>query len=263
MEFINPSKNSNFRVTNENFVVTMSREKVKTILSIPHDWAPRYEYDWIFIQRPKDLTSVRDLNVWGIARDIFSNTSESSLIRWLLPRTIVDYNRRIDGKDYTFYQDSPQIIEPAFFDPWIELYYNSYHDSLSKEIQQAIDCFWKEAILLIDLHWFTSQPPYSPKWGYDLILWTWNRKTILHGEKDLELHEFLSKRWYKVFLPQKNPIINWQEDKFDAWHITRYHSEVSWINTIQIEIASRFRQKDDKREWMALSENISEFIENN
>lgn len=91
-----PPPKDDVKLSGTDFCLTLTRAKVSNVvLSIPHDGAGRYEFDGIFSPREKGVT-VRDMNIWPIGREIFAQTSTVSLVRGMLPRTLVDYNRALD-----------------------------------------------------------------------------------------------------------------------------------------------------------------------
>lgn len=126
-------------------------------------------------------------------------------------------------------------------------------------MKTAISKHHRENCLLIDLHGFGQQPPYAPPDGYDLILGTSNRATIKFGNPDRELAGFLERSGYRVFLPREKPISQ-EPDKFNGGFTTYHYSDEFGINAIQIEIARRFRTKDNREEGQKLALNLAKFF---
>ena len=251
---------SDIKVSESDFVLRLFREKIRIVLSVWHDGAWRFEYEWIFKDRWDSVTTVRDLNTWPIWRDIFLKVGFTALIRWLLPRTIIDYNRSMDGRAYQYYQSKSEKCEPALVDPKVDKYYQLFHQSITDELLRAKQGFQKP--LLLDIHGFSQQPDYAPPEGYDIILWTGNRRSIMPWSTiDRKLADFLYKSWYRVFLPEALPIRSGSDDIFDAGHITRYHSKHSEVSAIQIEISRKFRDPTHPEPTRKLVADISNFLD--
>ncbi len=234
-----------YKTRQYDFVLQLRRRNPSVVISVAHDGASRFSYEGVFLDRWDKVTTVRDLSTWNLWRALFTSTRTASLVRWLLPRTIVDYNRHIDGREYRFYENGPMKIEPAFRDPRVTSSYARFHHSLSQELIRAKS--YTVQALLLDIHWFSRQPEYAPVWWYDIILWTGNRRSIsITSDRDIRLACFLREKWYVVFLPSDRPLRSDKDDDFDAGHITRFHAEEKQVDAIQIEVASKYR---DPKRW--------------
>jgi N-formylglutamate amidohydrolase len=199
----------------------------------------------------------RDMNVWPIAKDIIQ-TYHANAIRGLLPRAFVDYNRSWP-EPINYYPKTQKEVHTALDDERLSHLYIYYHDSISRILKGSINQFGKENVLLIDLHGFSKQPPYSPSVGFDLIIGTGNRATVPHGDIDIRFAQYMSKLGYSVFLP-KELSLGLEEDYYSADFTTRHHSESLNINVLQIEIASKFRKKEGECIGKKLSADIAEFL---
>lgn len=222
-------------------VVFAPKEVSPVVMSIPHDCLPPHEFSGFFASRSRGFIG-RDMHVWPIAKDILASVAMSA-VRGLMPRTLIDYNRTQDQ---------------AFDDARLAKAYLHYHASIERMLERVITEFGKEKALLIDLHGFTKQPFYAPEGGYDLILGTGNRASIVHGNIDEACAQYMSGLGYSVFLPREkkqNPV-----EFYDGGFITRHYSEKFGINALQIEIASRFRKEGAVELGQKLSQDFAGFI---
>lgn len=217
-------------------------EPAPILITVPHDGLLKSSLLGLIPER-QNGQRLRDQNVWPLAKDILLNSSSSGL-RGMMPRILIDYNRP---------------PERAFEKDDLKLPYQKYHQKITELLETAIDKHSRENCLLIDLHGFSSQPPYAPAEGYDLILGTNNRTTIKFGNIDQELAGFMEGLGYRIFLPREKPISQ-GADKYNGGFTTYHYSAHFGINTIQIEVARRFRIKEgaDKGQKMAL--NLAEFF---
>lgn len=213
------------------------------IITVPHD-GDFFSSDISGLFQPRDNgIKMKDCFVWPIAKDVLLNVGVNA-VRGLFPRSFIDYNR------------SPNI---AFTDGSLKNIYDSYHQAISDLIKCSMVKYGREKCLLIDLHGFTAQPSYGE---YDLIFGTDNTATVKNLCVDRLLANFLTDRNYKVFLPLEKPI-GLLPDKYNAGFTVRHYAEKFGIDSIQIEIARRFRTVEGAEDGRRLSADLAEFFRMN
>ncbi|HSR88836.1 MAG TPA: N-formylglutamate amidohydrolase [Candidatus Udaeobacter sp.] len=226
------------------------------IMTVPHDRGFSH-FDLLgFLEPRKDGVKGRDKHVWPIAKDIMSKFGINA-VRGLFPRHFIDYNRSPQGINY--YPLSQKKAQTAFDDESLQPIYDVYHEAVADLIMKSILKYGKERCLLIDLHGFTTQPPYG---DYDLIFGTGNRVTINNSSIDQLLADFFSARGYKVFLPlpaSMGPLEDW----YSADFTTRHYAQRFGIDAIQIEVAKRFRTEEGVDAGRRLSVDFAEFFRSN
>lgn len=253
------------RVSDGNFTTLWrAKEPALVVISIPHDVIPNFAW----ADQPREY-GVRggDKNVWLIAKDIlFGNDNLvipkfASVVKGNVPRGMVDYNRAWpEGINY--YPNSKERPETALDNPQYAFAYQYYHDWIAALLEESIHHYGQKRCLLIDLHGFSKQPPYAPEQGYDLILGTGNRQTILHENIDQQLGEFMRVRGYQVFVPREESVVAGQEDRYNAGFTTHHYSERYRINAVQIETEMRFRRLEKGSEvGPKLSQDLALFLE--
>jgi N-formylglutamate amidohydrolase len=181
--------------------------------------------------------------VWPIVRDVLS-VYEANVVRGLMPRKFVDYNR-------------PEW--EAFELQQFRSTHEAYHGRIFRELRQMQLHHGLDAFLLLDIHGFGVQPPYAPREGYDLILGTGNRTTIAHGDVDQELAHFLEACGYNVFLPS-HEIEHPPHERMNGGFTVRSFAREFKVNAIQLEIAPRFRKRDSAMLGTKLSQDLGEFL---
>jgi N-formylglutamate amidohydrolase len=228
----------------DQFVLMMSADPpVPTLISVPHDGALQRHLRIPLSERTNGTTG-RDTHVWDIVRDILDDAS-ASVVRGLLPRTLVDYNR-----DPTEAFDHDAVSAP----------YLAYHRYIDACIGLMKEHLPTEKLLLLDMHGFVGQPSYAPPNGYDIIMGTGNRTTIPHGDVDRQFARFLQARGYTVFLPENEPVQP-EGDRMNGGYIVRHHAATHRINCIQVEIAPRFRDRDMTDIGKRLARDIARFLQ--
>lgn len=231
------------------------KKQSPVILTVPHDGEPFQNFK--LLETRKTGYRGRDRCVWAVTQDILEAT-QASAVRGLMPRSLIDYNRAWpEGINY--YPNSQKGVHTALDDEILVPMYRNYHDEIDRLICRSLIEFGAEKTLVMDLHGFTNQPPYAPDGGYDLILGTGNRISIPHGYVDEDFANHMTSKGYKVFLPTSLSL-GPEEDWYSADFTTRHHSEKHGINVIQVEIASRFREKGARAIGQRLSRDIADFI---
>lgn len=241
----------------ENGLLVFEAKSVSpVILSVPHDGLPFQAFSGFFDPR-KIGHRGRDVFVWPIAKDILLQSAVSA-VRGLMPRTLVDYNRAWP-QGINYYPRTQKEVHTALDDVKLVQMYECYHNAIDSLVDKAVENFGKSGVLLLDLHGFSRQPSYAPEGGYDLILGTGNRISVPHGNIDEIFAEHMMRHGYRVFLP-KEIGVGPEEDAYSADFTTRHHSEKHGINVIQVEIASRFRQRGAQEIGQKLSRDFAEFL---
>jgi N-formylglutamate amidohydrolase len=228
-------KTDTYTISLNNGTATWEATSSPIVISIPHDGTLK-DFKGIFRSRSCGAV-VRDKNVWPIVRDMLE-TCQAHVVRGLVSRTFIDYNRA--WPEAVNYYPFPRPTYTALEDPRLAPLYLHYHKEIDRLIGGSKEKFGAHRNLLIDLHGFSTQPPDAPLSGYDLIFGTNNRGTINYGEPDRRLAEHLRSKGYAVFLPEE---YRREGEMYSADHTACSHARRHGINTLQIEIASRFRLK--------------------
>lgn len=227
----------------DNYTQTLTaRKSSRVLLTVPHDGVCGLELE-PFVPCRTGGNINHDMGVWPIVRDILG-AHPANVVRGLLSRRYVDYNRAPEDA-----YETPQMAAP----------YDRYHGSIYVQLRQMLQCFAASDLLLIDAHGFRNQPSYAPNEGFDLILGTGNRTTIHHDEPDRALAAFLMMRGYKVFLPETNTCRG-RYDNLNGGFTVRTVARELRINSVQIEIARRFRVRDAAVVGTRLSADIAAFL---
>ncbi|MFA6503246.1 MAG: N-formylglutamate amidohydrolase [Candidatus Paceibacterota bacterium] len=250
------TSNSGLTIVNENFSVVLSHQRPSSvILTVPHDGLIANDFSRMFQERQHGWKG-RDLYVWPIANEIIQQCLQSEMkvnaVRFLMARAYVDANREMLDQD--------MIGQTALEDRRLTGIYRHYHSEISRLLELSLEAFGDDKVLLIDLHGFGKQPEFAPPKGYDLILGTANRTTIRYGEIDRIFAQSMRNCGYRVFLPSEKSVVPNKSDPYSAGHTTRWYSKQFGINTLQIEISSRFRNKESKKLGEQLAVDIAGFL---
>ncbi|HLC95566.1 MAG TPA: N-formylglutamate amidohydrolase [Patescibacteria group bacterium] len=248
------------KVSNRNFSIVLSHQQPSNvIISVPHDCLAAGDFSYMFQTRRSGVT-VRDLHVWLIANDIVQTSFKLGVrvdaVRFLMARTYVDANRALSQRENL---DPDAYDQVALEDQRLLSVYRYYHSELQRLVRRSVQKFGANQVLFIDLHGFGQQPAIAPAQGYDLILGTANRATILHGNVDVDFAKFMEQKNYSVFLPNEQPVVS-EGDPFNAGQNTRWYAQQYGINAIQIEISRTFRQKNAKDRGEQLARDVAEFL---
>lgn len=231
-------------VVNENFTLALThREPARVIVSVPHDGLIGNDFTGVFEPRRNGIHG-RDANVWPLINDIVMACAGQGCrihaYRLLMPRAYIDGNRPLP---HTHVYDESVRRETALDDPVLKEVYEHYHSQLANALTEAVQTYGRENVLFLDMHGFRRQPDIAPPRGYDVILGTGNRTTILHGEPDCALAATLRSSGFSVFLPDTVPV-HPRGDPYSAGHNTRYYAQEYTVNAIQVEMHSSFRRKE-------------------
>lgn len=211
------------------------------ILAVSHDGTLIPHYARHPLRRRRGFW-LRDRNAsevaWAISHE---STIPIGVVRGKAPRWMVDLNRPPDE---------------AFDHPLLRGIYTSYHQTTQHIIEKSIKVYGREECLFLDIHGFKNQPPYAPEWGFDIILGTANRRTILYDDIDRKLGNFLAESGYSVYIPEAhsyypNTTDPLRGDKFTVLH----YSMRNRINSIQLEISQKIRGNPQAIKRLALAIN--------
>ncbi len=215
-------------IANHDFVMTLSPlQPTPLIISVPHDGLPAHEHEHVFRKRSAGIHG-RDLHTWPIAKDIAVHTPVH-IVRGMLHRSFVDYNRSDRNDD-----------EPAYEDLRLKHYYDAYHETLAATVGEVVHHYDKSNVLLIDLHGFKHQPSHGT---YDLIYGTRYRTTV-HGDIDYRSAALLRAQGYTVFVPSESPVIPGEPDRYNGRFTVEHYAAEFGINAVQVEIASHYRRRE-------------------
>lgn len=224
----------------------------RIIMTVPHDGLNRNDLTGLFAERAYGIKG-RDAYTWPVAKDI-ALLAHLTALRGLVPRHFIDYNR---GQPETPFVDRWSDVQHqrAFDDLSLTKHYLEYHDRISERVTEAITRFGKQRVVLIDIHGFSTQPPYAPDGGYDIILGTGNCSTVPHCNLDQTFTAFMRSRGYRVFLPGESYVSG--RTWYSAGFTTYYYAKTFGITAMQIETHNRFRKRDTEQLGKKLAADIA------
>jgi hypothetical protein len=226
---------------------------IHVLLTVPHDGAiSATHYERIYKSRTENDGSLkRDVAVWAMVVDIMFHAAVC-VVHGMMPRNLIDYN---------IAKNDPRPGKTAFVDQNLKPYYLGYHDHIACVLgQMMVKSSGK--FLLIDMHGFTDQPNYpgdlAGKW--DIILGT-NYNTTVSYDTDRMLAEFLRTKGYRVYLPNKKPVIPGEEDLYPGkFTVQHYRKQYSRLDCIQVEVAERFRTSEGLEDGIQLAKDFAEAV---
>jgi len=236
------------------------------VISVPHDGFPAKDFTGLVQPLLPDminpgLLSARDLNIWPIAKDIACQTPVT-IVRGLLPRSFVDYNRRCPRVR----EDELQNLEEPDINIIIgQQLWENYHSKLKSAIERSTITTEQASFpvirpLLLDLHGFVEQPSYGE---YDLIFGTHNGQTISYSI-DARFAAYLLDLGYRVFLPKRKSWYNMrvgENDKYPGGEIILNCHRMTTAPCIQIEIHQSFRTRENQSKGIKLAKDIAGFFQ--
>lgn len=235
----------------ERFVLTGTPDQpTSVVIAIPHDTLD-YGYNDLF----KGLIPYRpfgqpDGDQWTsiIAMSIAAN-APVYIVRGLVPRPIIDYNRR------------PSEAYARDADPTIRAAYRAYHRAINRAVQE-IRANGRNP-LVIDLHGTSDQPAYGT---FDAMFGSFNRRTVwsnvdqvfgalLAGCKDRH------GRYNRVFVPQETTAIpntpDFAAGEYTIWRLARMGPKARRCEAFQIETVKRFRNPRNRRDGLKFGRDIA------
>jgi len=253
---------SGLSIINDNFSTVLSHATpARVIVAVPHDGLPKSTFSGWFQERSRG-TILHDINVWPIAKTIVQNGLELGVsidaVRFLMARAYVDANRALQSSDNL---DPDTVGYTALTDKNLVQVYEHYHEESGRLISRAIAAHGVQNVLFVDLHGFARHPEFGPPEGYDLILGTANRTTIPYKNVDQAFAAFLEQCGYTVFLPSEKP--RPEGDPYSAGQTTRRYAKQYGVNAMQVEIARKFRGRDDRAKGEKLARDIAKFFAEN
>lgn len=221
-------------------------------ISVPHDGL-NYKDLLGFVFCKKEGFKGCDRKTWELVKGIAYGVS-LNVVRGLLPRHFVDYNRYSSSQVFKVYSnDLFEETEPAYEDEKLKEFYDFYHNSMIEAVLISKKNYGKKA-KFFDFHGFKKQPNYGE---YDVILGTANRRT-LKSNADYILAEALCCRGYKVFCPSEIKKMEGQEDFYDAGFTTRNVFLKTGVDSIQVETHCSIRM--DEKKAIKFSADFAEII---
>jgi N-formylglutamate amidohydrolase len=183
-----------------------------------------------------DIRTGRDKHVFPIVKDIAARVPVH-VIYALVHRAFIDFNR------------PPHI---AFADDLLRSVYDAYHECMA----QAISCCKEEFsdCVLLDFHGCRNM--FLPQYGeIDLIFGTNDRASVF-SDIDLVFAEWLRDKGYNVLMAT--------EEMFQGIFTGRYnvidYAKRFRVDSILIEITSKYREAGAELKGMQLVADISEFL---
>ena len=199
--------------------------------------------------------------LWPVVRDIILARAPVTVVRGMLPRGYLDYNRALEGNPSNL-RGEPVGLEKALEDEALVRFYNAYHDQVEHWFRDLKRQRGHENSLLLDVHGFKKQPDYQPHLqaeDYDLILGTDNRKTV-HTDVDRRLARFMTDRDYRVFLPGTEPVVPGKPDWRSGQYTVKHYAKLFGVDAVQLEVASHFRVRSATERGQKLSRDLAEFL---
>jgi hypothetical protein len=228
-----------YRFDLRDYVLTIDPARAASVtVSVPHDTLNQIDCA-IDLPARKAGVVVRDLAVAVIAADIAAQ-AEIHLVRGMMWRGYLDYNRTA-------------VLGSAYDDLSMERYWREYRGAIMSRVTGRGG---RGRPLLIDLHGFVHQPSYGE---YDIILGTGNRSTVA-SDVDLRLGEYLSKCGYRVFVPAETEVIPGVPDRLSGQDTVRSVFRETGVDSVQLEVARRYRARDGLKEGRQLARDLASFI---
>jgi hypothetical protein len=223
----------------------------RVLITVQHCGLSKNVFRGIYQERDSDAVS--ESGVLSLAMDIFRQAS---------PHVGIIYNQF-----HRIFLETNVPPEEGYSDPAMKKYYDSYHREIDQYLISASAAV-QGPCLLLDLHGFTGQPPYAPEpTGYDVILGTGNRETVLCKRHDTspnmtnldrQLRDVLEKEGLSVFCPEREPILEkrWRDrvvkleppslpDHYNGGYLIHHHARDCHLvaAAIQIEVAPTLRER--------------------
>ncbi len=212
----------------------------RVLFTVPHDGARPTKFASLISPRKNGITR-RDRGTWSITRGVLRFFSADVVVGHE-SRKYIDYNR---------------ACQEAFESSLMAHTYARYHGMISRWADQRRKIYPIEELLVIDMHSFPKDRPERMCDGYDLVLGTAHRKTILYGQPDRAFGEFMRARGYSVFIPDVKPARTDEPDNFSGGYTVRTVAKDWHINTLQIEISEpKFCTPNSALAGTKLSEDI-------
>lgn len=233
------------KITNNDFVLCCKVQS-PVVISLPHDPTIKStDFDGIYKPREVGVCSrnARDRNTWQIAKGVNSDKPVVSIVRGLLPRYYLDYNRS---------NNEPEG-DHAYFDNRLAYYWKKYHETIEECLSDAINRYGRA--ILIDLHGFMNQPINGE---FDIILGTNHRRSVPLNT-DYALTSLFSSHGYRTYCPT----IHIDSDELYTGRFTiMNHSGDPRVDAIQVEIHRSIRILKARQEAKKISLIFRDLVEN-
>ncbi len=224
----------------KNFILTI-RNDSPVVITVPHDGTlPKQYLRGMFAERTqdvdRDIRIGRDKHVFPIVKDISLN-ARVNVVYAMVHRAYIDFNR------------PPEI---GVEDKNLIDVYNYYHTTVTKLVSWCKNKYGY--CLLLDLHGCANLTKPGME-NVDIILGTNNRKSVF-SNIDIKLEQWLIDHEYAVLVAD--------DEIFQGIFTGRYnvidYAERFHVDSILIEITSRYRVKGAESLGMILANDIAEFI---
>ncbi len=229
--------------------VLSGKKPARIVCAVPHDGCSPEQFPNNYAKRTLGPTR-NDEHAWTLAAFVREYAKELGsnidLIRYLVPRAYVDANRGLTIEQNLGPRTKSQV---ALADSRLKDSYIEYHDIVRSHVQRSIEEYGSERVLFIDFHNFDGSTRIVPPQGYDVILGTAHRRTILHEPVDVRLALTLRRFRYRVFLPQVEEMPG--GDPFQGGHTTRLIARDLRVNCIQVEVYRSWCTEEKKRAELA------------
>jgi predicted N-formylglutamate amidohydrolase len=243
------------RLNEKNFVLSVEESDSPIILTVPHGGMSQMYSSWLenfFRKRQKPDYSQstekiptgervalgRDGQIWHVVSDILKNYSTNAVMG-LIPRVFIDYNRLI-----------PEV---AYVDQRLKVFYDYYHERVSRIIEKIILIHGKA--ILFDMHGFGKQPLNDRT--FDFIIGTNDGETS-PNKIDSFVYEQMKDK-YQIFCSGQDDLPT-ESDAYKGDTTNLYYHKKYNIDSLLIEISPKFRSKDvanSKENGIKLSEDFA------
>ena len=222
----------------------------KVIVVNPHDSIIKSPVFQGQLQERKTGFRGSDVNVLSIVKDIASQTS-INFVHSVIPRQFLDVNRA-DTDDN---KEDPPYVDSRLFP-----YYFDFHQNVFLLVQESVEAFGEDGVLVLVLHGFKEQPFGGTE--YDLILGTQHRESLRSKScADKNFSRFFERQGYSVYTPEALFKPGERYNAHRSYVVNNIRAQFD-VDVIQIEISSKYRNETARAEGKMLSKAFAEFIKN-
>lgn len=223
----------------------------KVIVVNPHDSIIKSPVFQGQLQERKTGFRGSDVNVLSIVKDIASQTN-INFVHAVIPRQFLDVNRA-DTDDN---KEDPPYVDSRLFP-----YYFDFHQNVFLLVQESVETFGEDGVLVLVLHGFKEQPLGGAE--YDLILGTQHRESLRRKScADKNFAKFFGRRGYSVYTPDALFKSGERYNAHRSYVVNNIRAQFD-VDVIQIEISSKYRNETARAEGKMLSKAFAEFIKDN
>ncbi len=191
----------------------------RVVITVQHNGISTTAFEGIFT--PMNDGGLADMNVLPIVMELYRKAYPNVVVVWnQFPRKFLDTNRDKDDIPKEIYCRE-DVFNVPYNDERLAKYYETFYQEIGFLLRNASAEFLEtmnqnKKGFLLDLHGFRKQPAYAPSAGYDVILGTRNRGTILShqarlsvikvADLDYSIRDSLKQSGLSVFCPEFEPI---------------------------------------------------------